>query len=489
MAILNHGSTIRTADGGQSTATIVTASNIGTYGVAANSTYYIGTTQNIFNRASGAQTLTGVSIDGNAATVTNGVYTTGTQTIGGAKTFSDGITVNTATYNRFTKPSPSTYQTVALFGSTSGGLFLTTDNPIIGVGAYYNTSWIATATSGRQIDFAGGNFTFGAFSGATVGGAASWGTVAQLSSAGVFSATGDFRAPIFYDRNNTSYYLDAANTGTSLLVAGNVGIGTTSPGAKLVILGETQISSNAAYTTHFNYNDVGTNFITTANTGFTYFRGSSNGLTIMTVAGSGNVGIGATSPAYKLDVSGTGFASGDFRAPIFYDSNDTAYYVDPNSVSRLASLRVYSAFDTASSDVYANMRVMRNNATTDGMYIGYGNSGSTSALTRIFGGGATTGEIAIYSNYTLEPGSFRSPIFYDSDNTSYYIDAASTSNLVGLTVANTITGSISGNAGTATVLQTARNINGTSFNGSAAITTAKRTNIVRYRELSVFRNK
>ena len=68
MAILNHGSTLRTADGGQTTTTIVTAANIGTYGVATNSTYYVGTTQNIFNRASGAQTLTGVSIDGNAGT-------------------------------------------------------------------------------------------------------------------------------------------------------------------------------------------------------------------------------------------------------------------------------------------------------------------------------------------------------------------------------------------------------------------------------------
>ena len=40
------------------------------------------------------------------------------------------------------------------------------------------------------------------------------------------------------------------------------------------------------------------------------------------------------------------------------------------------------------------------------------------------------------------------------------------------TFSNTITGSISGNAGTATTLATARNINGTSFNGSSSITTA-----------------
>ena len=40
-------------------------------------THFIGTTSIALNRATGAQTLTGVSIDGNAGTVTNGVVTTG----------------------------------------------------------------------------------------------------------------------------------------------------------------------------------------------------------------------------------------------------------------------------------------------------------------------------------------------------------------------------------------------------------------------------
>ena len=41
-------------------------------------THYIGTTSIALNRTSASQTLTGVNIDGNAATVTDGVYTTGT---------------------------------------------------------------------------------------------------------------------------------------------------------------------------------------------------------------------------------------------------------------------------------------------------------------------------------------------------------------------------------------------------------------------------
>lgn len=44
---------------------------------ATNQTMYIGTTAVTINRASGALSLTGVSIDGNAGTVTNGVYTSG----------------------------------------------------------------------------------------------------------------------------------------------------------------------------------------------------------------------------------------------------------------------------------------------------------------------------------------------------------------------------------------------------------------------------
>jgi len=71
-------------------------------------------------------------------------------------------------------------------------------------------------------------------------------------------------------------------------------------------------------------------------------------------------------------LSGTGVASSDWRAPIFYDSDNTGYYVDPNSTSNF----------------------------------------STVQTTRTYG-------------YT----DIRSPIFYDYDNTGYYVDPASTSNL------------------------------------------------------------
>ena len=741
MAILNHGSTLRTADGGQTTTTIVTAANIGTYGVATNATYYVGTTQNVFNRASGAQTLTGVSIDGNAANIT--AYTIN-QNVGTANAPSFAGMTSTAMLVSSTSMSSNDDWSNSPISIRERGLVSAAQS----INAYspnINFHWASRISNSLWMD-ANGNLAWGSYSETGV-----------PSSDGAFYAA-NLYASIYYDKNDTAYYLDAGNTGTSLLVAGNVGIGITSPSAKLHIYngsshfettstGAAVISSglyalqiaplrgrittagsyyggiafnhllNISGTTTYNGapqawigtrlqdtagserdylvfatkpgtgvtgtgNDIpiermcidrdglvgigttsplstlslsgaGPTILTLATTSYpsTYLtslgvdtsaRGflifgnngenqvragrtstggyldfytnntvdqttlASNGNFVMRLAASGSVGIGTTTPSQKLDVSGAinastyvyagvfydndntvyntnpsgtsnllgltvantitgsisgssasctgnaatatnglttsnyvsysaftgsvtstygnfttpalimgdaqyGFyvvsgnvyyksasggvhywrntansgntmsldnsgnlnvsgylqttgnliypstygvtqrlevsnaannawidgltiapggivtAYGDSRAPIFYDSNDTAYYVNPNSSSNLSILRVFSAFDTASSDVYANMRVMRNNATNDGMYIGYGNLGSTGGITRIFGGGATTGELAKYIDYTLEPNSFRAPIFYDSNDTAYYTDPNGTS--------------------------------------------------------------
>lgn len=64
-----------------------------TFGAAAHDqTVFIGTTPIPLNRTTGPLTLSGVSIEGNAETVTQGVYTSGNQAIAGSKTFTDLIT-------------------------------------------------------------------------------------------------------------------------------------------------------------------------------------------------------------------------------------------------------------------------------------------------------------------------------------------------------------------------------------------------------------
>lgn len=66
---------------------------------------------------------------------------------------------------------------------------------------------------------------------------------------------------------------------------------------------------------------------------------------------TGNVGIGNNSPSFRLDVSGTARATSDMRAPIFYDTNDTGYYTDPNSTSRVYKIG-FAAQNTINSGLY-----------------------------------------------------------------------------------------------------------------------------------------
>jgi hypothetical protein len=91
------------------------------------------------------------------------------------------------------------------------------------------------------------------------------------------------------------------------------------------------------------------------------------------------------------------------------------------------------------------MRVVRNaltsGGTADGMYIGYQNGNS--GLTRIYGGGATGGELVKHSDHTSEVNSFRAPIFYDSDNTAYFLNAASSSTINEISMVGLLTGKTS----------------------------------------------
>lgn len=203
-----------------------------------------------------------------------------------------------------------------------------------------------------------------------------------------------------------------------------------------------------------------------------YITGSK---TRMTIDASGLVGIN-TLPSFRLDVSGTGNASSDWRAPIFYDSNNTGYYIDPNSTSNAWRLilgggaggsnsgltvqaiggstapinaksssysTVWSILPWSSGDTYISSGIYYES----GSWI-HASSDATNCLFRLRGAGPTwyssnnsagswnlASDAPLWNsagrwiNNVTAPNDVRAPIFYDTDNTGYYLDPASNSNL------------------------------------------------------------
>jgi hypothetical protein len=176
----------------------------------------------------------------------------------------------------------------------------------------------------------------------------------------------------------------------------------------------------------------------------------------------------ASSNAALWQYDGTSWAqrfgvdSTSIRAPLFYDSNDTAFYLDPTSTSLALSSNGIVSSGTGTAGGFQNRTYVtgRNRIWSFGNADAYGISYFQNPdYIGLHFGTATQAASQFWvstSGISQTSASSRAPLFYDSDNTAYYVDPASTSNINGLTVAATITGSISGNAATATNLSTNR---------------------------------
>jgi hypothetical protein len=196
---------------------------------------------------------------------------------------------------------------------------------------------------------------------------------------------------------------------------------------------------------------------------------------------------GVTTPEYNIHLSGTGYATGDWRAPIFYDSGNTAYYTDPASTSVMNTINLgqvntadgnfLSTWGSASGTTrHLNLSSYGGDpsqahtgqsgitwgyrADSQAYYMIYLTHGDYSAHTKLtlswhtgirIGAAPDYGGTAFYNNsLNVGPGlifsvgrgdsnvrvygDIRSPIYYDLDNTGYYTNPASTSVLNGLTV-------------------------------------------------------
>jgi hypothetical protein len=108
----------------------------------------------------------------------------------------------------------------------------------------------------------------------------------------------DVRSDIFYDKNNTGYYTDPASTSRTNLITTN----------KIHCVGS---ATNTAprWDTSFHVAQS------------QHFYGHS---------AYGNIYVGESN---DVQIRSTGIASSSFKAPIFYDSNDTSCFINPNSDS------------------------------------------------------------------------------------------------------------------------------------------------------------
>jgi hypothetical protein len=145
---------------------------------------------------------------------------------------------------------------------------------------------------------------------------------------------GNTSSQIYYDRDNTNYYLDpAANVMShSAIFAGNVGIGTTSPNARLNVQGnssgdETPLIIQKGQAWGTDGDDLGISFvqylggaaariaaerINAVDYSLNFYT-STDGSTFdkqMTIDDNGNVGIGTTNPIYKLQLAQSADSNG-----------------------------------------------------------------------------------------------------------------------------------------------------------------------------------
>ena len=147
---------------------------------------------------------------------------------------------------------------------------------------------------------------------------------------GTFKATGDLRAPIFYDSDNTGYYLNPAsrsNFGSLDLNSGAVWDATTQGTSK----GSIHIDPNNA-TDHaggsITWGASDTSSGTTAQAGI-YVRSDGSYGTRMYLSTTDSYATGSKT-TIRLEAAGGLYVDrGNFYAPLFYDSANTAYYVDP----------------------------------------------------------------------------------------------------------------------------------------------------------------
>ena len=278
--------------------------------------------------------------------------------------------------------------------------------------------------------------------------------VVLANNTGDSTVTGSFRAPIFYDSNNTGYYTDPNGvsrigsisldtipvtaginslTTAPVQLTGTYNIGTTNTWMPLT---HQRAVYNSGFTTHLN-----TGLYKQAST-----WGPGESGWYAAIGGNDTYPTEAwylTFGGFIKHTQGFVTTSGSSRAPVFYDSDNTAYYLDPDGATSLNGTLAINNGATMSYGWNRNMMLAArfpvlvfNSA--DAKYSGIGVDYTFASAGMYFwvnGSSADvtgTGTIALginTGNFVTAFGSFRAPIYYDSNDTLYYCNPNDTSAL------------------------------------------------------------
>ena len=311
------------------------------------------------------------------------------------------------------------------------------------------------------------------------------GNSASISAGGAATFDSNVKAPIFYDSNDTSRYVNPAGTSNLYIVqadqfqgylAGTAANANTldSFSSESFLRSDADDTVNAGVTYTWTRTDTAGLIFTNNSYNTKLYMGgwtttNSNDISrIRTSSGNLHIDSAANGNTYLNwysggDVKTNSLLQSDasLRAPIFYDSNSTSYYMDPSNsniaanfsggiqmvgnygvgiTGKYTSTRLQTIFNMGTSYKLPNDGLSTSNAY--GLYWSHQNAGATGGASNLASHGLIILEAGNYKGswgggriVTTE--SVRAPIFYDSNNTGYYVNPASTSNLDALNV-NTI---------------------------------------------------